>query len=285
MTWPQRLPMPKQVRTAFAAASAAWAVAELEHPGMQRTALLEVRRAVPGLSALLDRVTAAVQDTAAALVTGFPPDSSALVVFAAALGVVNPTFNGPAPGRLVYDILARESYQRGEDPPHNDSVFIEHPHDYIGLCCVTPGPGDSGRTVLIRAADVVEALRRRGVDTALLRDSCFPFAEPDPQDPTQGPPTVRMRAVLSGFGPLTTVLWRPTRVRAGLRQFPDSVDSAHLAALDAFADAVGSPATTTTLRLDEGDLLLIDNRRLLHGRTPIGDEGADRHLKRVKLHR
>lgn len=45
---------------------------------------------------------------------------------------------------------------------------------------------------------MVDALRERGADLEALQDPCFPFAEPEPKDPSAGPPAVHLRPVLSG---------------------------------------------------------------------------------------
>lgn len=50
-------------------------------------------------------------------------------------------------------------------------------------------------------------------------------------------------------------------------------------AVDAFADLVRSPALERRVRLTPGDLLVIDNTRMLHGRGALVT-GSVRHLKR-----
>lgn len=80
------------------------------------------------------------------------------------------------------------------------------------------------------------------------------------------------------------MLWRPTRVRAGLRLRPDALDARHRAALAAFEAVLTEPGLATRVLLGASDLLLLDNRRALHGRTPVAPGGNDRHLKRVKVH-
>ncbi|WP_329571310.1 TauD/TfdA family dioxygenase [Kitasatospora sp. NBC_01266] len=285
MTWPTRIGMPGGIRTALDESAARWSVDQLARPEVQRRALEDAGRNVAGLRDLLGEVTETVHRSGAVLVAGFPHGSSALVVFAAALGEVNATYNGPAPGRLVHDLVAAAGadYQKA-DPPHNDSVFIERPHAFIGLLCIRPSGRQDGLTELIRAADVVDALRERGADLEALQDPCFPFAEPEPKDPSAGPPAVHLRPVLSGEGTGATVLWRPTRVRAGLRLRPDALDARHRAALAAFEAVLTEPGLATRVLLGASDLLLLDNRRALHGRTPVAPGGNDRHLKRVKVH-
>ena len=81
-----------------------------------------------------------------------------------------------------------------------------------------------------------------------------------------------------------TVRFRPTRVRAGLRLKPQALDADHLAALHAFEAVLRLPHLTTVILMQGGDLLLLDNRRILHGRTAIEPGGGVRHLKRVKVH-
>lgn len=98
MTWPTRIGMPGGIRTALDESAARWSVDELARPEVQRRALEDAGRNVAGLRDLLGEVTETVHRSGAVLVAGFPHGSSALVVFAAALGEVNATYNGPAPG-------------------------------------------------------------------------------------------------------------------------------------------------------------------------------------------
>ena len=48
-------------------------------------------------------------------------------------------------------------------------------------------------------------------------------------------------------------------------------------------DPASSDSTIKILLRDPGDILLIDNWRMLHGRSPVPSRSADRHIERVYL--
>jgi len=67
------------------------------------------------------------------------------------------------------------------------------------------------------------------------------------------------------------------RSRGPLRLDPDVVDD-HLLALRRFASILDRPELQVRTTLAPGDLLLFDNRRMLHGRTAYSSTGG-RHLQ------
>jgi len=284
MTWPPRISLPSSCAAVLAASSSQWRLDDLECAEAQQHALSHACDRAPLLRAVLDAATTAVRHSGAVLVEGFPPEGVALVVFASTLGEVNPTYNGPAPGRLVHELIAAAPYRRDADPLHTDSVFIDRQHAYIGLVCVQPSPTSDGQTVLMRAVDIASALDGQGNHLRLLQDTCYPFAEPPPKERGAGPPVVHFGSIMHVADEDATVRFRPTRVRAGLRLKPQALDIDHLAALHAFEAILRLPHLTTVILLRAGDLLLLDNRRILHGRTAIEPGGGVRHLKRVKVH-
>jgi alpha-ketoglutarate-dependent taurine dioxygenase len=52
--------------------------------------------------------------------------------------------------------------------------------------------------------------------------------------------------------------------------------------VDALEAVLADPALQRSCSLEPGDVLFVDNRRVLHGRTAIAP-GADRHLRRLKI--
>ncbi|MFF4607846.1 TauD/TfdA family dioxygenase [Streptomyces sp. NPDC001339] len=282
MTWPPRVSMPAATAAAFSDSSAAWRLSDLERVDIQREAWAHSCDRAPGLAAVMADAAEAVHDHGAVVVEGVPPRDNTLVLAGHPLGTADPEYNGPAPGTLVHDLVAGGG--RGlPDPLHTDASFLARPQAYIAMICVRPSPAGDGRTLLARAVDVADILADRGGHLRLLADPCFPFAVPPMPDPRPDDPVVRLGSVLVTDSGDARARYRPTRVAPGLRLAPDAVDDEHLAALRSFENALEQERIDRSVLLRSGELLLLDNRRVLHGRSPVGPAGHTRHLKRVKL--
>ncbi|GCD40894.1 TauD/TfdA family dioxygenase [Streptomyces paromomycinus] len=256
--------------------------AELRSERIQQEAVRRARDEVPGLHRLLDEAAATVRASLAVIIENFPLDTVSLVTAAGALGRVDPTNNGPAPDTLVHHVIdsAARPY-RDADPFHTDSPLQERPHAYLGLLCVRPSPTGDGRSVLVSAADIAAAITSHEHLRA-LQDPCYPFAVP-PATRSDKPSTVTY-PILTRSGEDFTVRYCPVRVAAGVQLARHALDTEHADALQAFERALEAQHLPTAFLLRAGELLLLDNRRLLHGRTDVGPAGVTRHLMRVKVH-
>jgi alpha-ketoglutarate-dependent taurine dioxygenase len=73
------------------------------------------------------------------------------------------------------------------------------------------------------------------------------------------------------------------RVLRGARGREGGYSADLLAAIAAFEAAAYTPGTFVEYALQANELLIIDNRRVLHARTDVvGGVASGRHLKRVK---
>ncbi|MET8573635.1 TauD/TfdA family dioxygenase [Streptomyces sp. NPDC005012] len=267
---------------ALADFSATWPVEELRTDRSQQAALGRAREAIPGLGPLLDEAVTLLRASLAVVVEGFPLDAGALVISAAALGEVDPSYNGPKPDSLVHHVVDSEARPyRDPDPLHTDSPLLPLPHAYLGLLCVRPSPAGDGRTVLVTAAEVAAKIADRGHLRA-LQDPCYPFAVPSGSGSDE--PSVTTHPILTTTGGDATVRYCPVRVPAGVRRAGRALDDEHVSALRAFERVLEEQHLPVVFPLRAGELLLLDNRRLLHGRTDVGPEGVGRHVMRVKVH-
>ncbi|MEU8540372.1 TauD/TfdA family dioxygenase [Streptomyces sp. NPDC048717] len=274
--------MKDSTAAALADLGSTWPVEKLQNERTQQAALRRAREAIPELHQLLDEAVTAVHASLAVVFEGFPLDASALVVTAAAFGEVDPSYNGPNPDSLVHDVVDSEARPyRDPDPFHTDSPLLPRPHAYLGLLCVRPSPAGDGQTVLVSAADVAAEIADRSHLRA-LQDPCYPFAVP--RESGSDGPSVTTHPILTVSGEGTAVRYCPVRVPAGLEQAGHSLDDEHVSALRAFERALEAQHLSAVFPLRAGELLVLDNRRLLHGRTDVGPEGVGRHLMRVKVH-
>ncbi|MFV0131637.1 TauD/TfdA family dioxygenase [Streptomyces sp. HMX112] len=274
--------MTDSTAAALADFSATWPAEELKNERTQQEALRRAREAIPELQRLLDEAVTVLRASLAVVVEGFPTHAGALVITAAALGEVDPSYNGPNPDSLVHDVVDSEARPyRDPDPFHTDSPLLPHPHAYLGLLCVRPSPAGDGQTVLVSAADVTAEIADHSHLRA-LQDPCYPFAVPPEAGSDE--PSVTTHPILTMSGGGATVRYCPVRVPAGLKLAGHALDDEHISALHSFERALEEQHLSTVFPLRAGELLLLDNRRLLHGRTDVGPEGFGRHLMRVKVH-
>ena len=209
-------------------------------------------------------------------------DDDALLAVAAVLG--EPTAEGNDDS-LIYDVVPRPqatdvSQTAQRFPLHTDSTFLQRPHAFVVLGC-QEAPGDAGGASLVVHVDALRdaLVASHGEDVlAALCEPQFWFLAREPGEQT----TLRRLPVLERSGEDWRVRYRAdalarAELAAAVRLAPPQ-----RAALEALEAILADPELPARYALRPGDVLLIDNRRALHGRTAIR-EGARRVLRRVKL--
>ena len=181
-------------------------------------------------------------------------------------------------GGLVQDIVPDRAHE-GRQLSTSSSVALEwhtetafHPHKprYLLLLCLRGDP--AARTMLCSIAHVLPHLDAATI--AILREPRF-RTRPDASFLEEGtvgelgPPM----AVVTGNGAELTFTYD--------EDLMVGTDAAAQAALDRLGRAVRAHATAVVL--EAGDLLVIDNHRVVHGRSPFHArfDGRDRWLQRT----
>ncbi|MER5484321.1 clavaminate synthase family protein [Streptomyces sp. NPDC002812] len=183
-------------------------------------------------------------------------------------------------GALVQDVVpvpGQETFHgnAGSVPLsfHTENGFHPHPPDYVIFLCLR---ADHDRIAGMRVAGIRQALP---LLTPASREALFASEFVTTPPPSFGPgaatadPAAQPRPVLSG------AVEDPDIRMAQLVTTPLTPRAA--AALAEFGRAC--EATARTLRLTPGDLVVIDNRVTVHGRTAFHPryDGADRWLQRT----
>jgi L-asparagine oxygenase len=180
-------------------------------------------------------------------------------------------------GALIQEVVPVEG--AGKRQENSGTVYLEmhtengfHPHkpDFVTLLCLRPDHARSSYTIVGAAAEVLPALSRLCIDT--LRKPWF-----------------RLH-VSSSFGTGKTRLRTgPIAVLSGPPESPEFLADFHAMepltneAKAAFIELEKALlATTRGARLDAGDLIIIDNRAAVHGRTSFiaRYDATDRWLRR-----
>ena len=203
-----------------------------------------------------------------------------LLELVSALGTPTAIGNGslihevsPRPDRVGADL----SHSAEAFPLHTDSTFLVEPHDFVALACVEAQDGFGGESRVVGC----HALRARIADPGALEalaEPAYPFLIREPGCA----PDVRALPILREDDDCWTVRYRSDAVAMALRDSGIELGARHRAALLALEDALADSAIHAAFTLRPGDVLLLDNHRVLHGRTAIAP-GARRVLRRLKV--
>ena len=228
------------------------------------------------LCGLWAAVRAQLQRACAVVVHGVPTESDGvLLALALATGTPDASGNG---GRLIYDVRPRPLTEQGDVSTtreafalHSDSTALVRPHDTVYLACVAAAHGRGGESRVMSAEHVRASLPARAI--AALEEPIFPFAL---NDPLHGR-GVRRAPVLQG----DAIRYRRDALELGERACGEALPARARTALDALEAVLAEEEHQLAFGLRPGDVLVVDNRRALHGRTAFA-RGADRHLRRLK---
>ena len=180
-------------------------------------------------------------------------------------------------GRLIQDIFPVKSSERAQVSSsskvmlgsHTETAFHPHKPRYVVLMCLRGDP--AAATTYADVDDVVTYLSDD--DIAILQTNQFTTTV-DPSFMANGEPDATVVVT-----PLTKRRNDYTFVYDELLMSGTTTRAAH--ALQSLHHAVRR--ATRQIVLDSGDLLVIDNDRAVHGRTPFAPryDGTDRWLKRA----
>jgi len=166
-----------------------------------------------------------------------------------------------------------------EFPPHTDSTFLREPHHFVALACVERDPHSGGESRVI----YIDALRSQ-IETEYGPDILQRLAEPAYpfylQDPLYGD-GVQVVPIFTDVEGTHVMRFRYDCVEPLLAEYPQTCPEENQEALATLKNFLGSATPHEQFTLDNGDILIFDNRRLLHARTHI-TPGAVRVLQRLK---
>ncbi len=196
--------------------------------------------------------------------------------------------------KIIWEVTPAKEYPEGHKRTisennevaelHTDSVYRHNPERYVALFCVHRADDGGGTTKLLDAETILRKLRElpNGPESEqLLRTHEFPMRVPDSFTAIQnsGQPEVIKSTVLSDS---PQVRFRYDSIIEGLSIMgEESIGEDAMHALDTFRIAV-SLCAPDLVTLESGDLLLVNNHRLIHGRTGFID--SKRLLLRVRMH-
>ncbi|MCP5156581.1 MAG: TauD/TfdA family dioxygenase [Ectothiorhodospiraceae bacterium] len=181
----------------------------------------------------------------------------------------------PPPGLRV-----RRSTTNVSQELHTDGGWLHHTPAYIALTCLKQAPS-GGISRLSSLAAAHDTMRETCPDllARLYRPLCW-----DRQSEHE-PEAARFSREPLFFHDTVGVAGRyyDDYVREGQRLAREPLDAMAEDALETLRELVEAERGVATLRLEEGQMLVLDNRRLLHARTGFEDASVTvrRHLLRI----
>jgi len=165
-------------------------------------------------------------------------------------------------------------------PLHNDSAFRDIPEKYFGLLAVTTAK-QGGNSVIVRVDELIQSLKKSPSGAqclTILRNQDFPFHVPPAfmRDPSQS--NIVLAPVIAD-SPL--IRFRLDTIQAGFKCRPELATPERLWAIDYFNGFINSYPDQLEFKLNNGDIIFVNNHKLLHGRTRF--TGKDRLLLRVRI--
>lgn len=188
----------------------------------------------------------------------------------------------------VFDIVTEpeawtlSQSNRGQDA-HSDDPFRYTPSGISILHCRQAAEGDGGRSIIVDGFRVADDLRRDDPEAfQLLCDVPIPYVRRRDDAVDQGEDVYMLsRAPVITLREDEVVGIRFHERSTGVFDIdPDVVDSYYLA-FRAFAAKVRSERYQFNRRLADGEALVFDNQRVLHGRTGYESDSAGRRHMRL----
>lgn len=193
-------------------------------------------------------------------------------------------------GTILWDVRDRQipnsiqttfSENSSEAILHTDSQFRDEPENIIGLFCIEPAACGGGESMILSLKDIKKEIhsRKDGLElTRALKRKEFVFPTPNAfkMNPT-GPTEFIESAIFDGEKTIRyrkdTMLDAITKNMLNCRELIDAFTS--------ISSIIENSKATLRFGLKTGDLLMVNNRNTLHGRTEFNDK--NRHLLRLKI--
>jgi alpha-ketoglutarate-dependent taurine dioxygenase len=151
-------------------------------------------------------------------------------------------------------------------PPHTDSSFDTQPHELVAFQCVTHDE-HGGESILVPIEDILAHLDDDVI--ALLRETVYPLGEV-------------LHPILSGARHQEEIRYYRTQINQALTNGTASLSEDYRAAIDALDAVLARSELFHTVHLRSGEILFMQNRKVLHGRTGFSGD-SKRYLYRIRL--
>jgi alpha-ketoglutarate-dependent taurine dioxygenase len=150
--------------------------------------------------------------------------------------------------------------------PHTDGSARYRPYDIVIMYCVT-ADDEGGETILVPLDDVVAKLERDHYE--ILHASTYPFGK-------------NVFPIIETNRGQDTIRYYSTQMQKSAKLLGEEWLVGAEDSLEALDAALEDPEHQIRLKLQPGDLLFVNNRKTLHGRTKMSSE-SERLLLRARV--
>lgn len=175
----------------------------------------------------------------------------------------------------------------GQDP-HNDDPYRYTPSGFTILHCCRASTG-GGESILVDGFKVADDIRRSDPDAfELLSTTAIPYVRHRTAAVDQGEDVHMIAyAPVISVNPAGEVMGIRFHERStGVFDLDPTIVDAYYLAFRAFAVGVRSAENQFVHKLSDGQAIVVDNQRVLHGRTDFGSDVAGRrHLRLCSIDR
>jgi gamma-butyrobetaine dioxygenase len=154
---------------------------------------------------------------------------------------------------------------------HTDNPYRD-PTPTLQLLHCLASSAEGGENTLVDAFRVVQDLPRDDFDLLAARPIRFRYADADTELETETPVISR-----DARGDVQAVRYNTRSAQPFA--LPGEIVGRYYAAYQRFGRMLEAPAYRIQFKLAPGDLFIVDNLRVLHGRTAYAASGGERHLQ------
>ena len=248
-------------------------------------------------SSLARRINTALERVGWIVIPDYEPTLKALALEKAYLKLceeIGEPIGHDREGTIIWDIKSRGAGSDGnkvvtysehnhEADLHTDSQYSEYPEDYFGLLTLHKASCGGGESYLLSLEDLLQELAstsagREAVE--VLRTTNYPFIVPNVFRKNAGDEPE------FNFGPVLRdgeIRFRIDTFEKALAAAPNLCTQRQLSAFSFLKNHIRSSQSTKSFFLENGDLIFINNKTMLHGRGSFTD--ADRHLLRIRMNK
>ncbi len=150
---------------------------------------------------------------------------------------------------------------------HSDSSYLALPHELIAFQCITSDPA-GGDSVLMPIDDLLQKLDTATLDR--LRAPVYPFGK-------------GVYSILSGEPSDTRIRYYQAQLTQTQERTAVTLSTEHQDAISVLNTTLAEVDPAHQLRLTPGQIVFINNQKVLHGRTALSAD-SPRLIYRVRLH-
>ncbi|MEM1327394.1 MAG: TauD/TfdA family dioxygenase [Bacteroidota bacterium] len=195
-------------------------------------------------------------------------------------------------GTIIWDIKSKPpssdrfgvitySEHNHEADLHTDSQYSEYPEDYFALLTLKKAACGGGLSYLLSVADIVSELNESADGKKVLdiiQTTKYPFIVPNVFKKKSGDtPEFNFGYLLKGG----KMRFRVDTIQKALNYDASFCTPEQIWAFDYLVHLVRNTQHTRRFHLEPGDLIFINNKTMLHGRSSFTD--YDRHLLRIRM--